>query len=64
MKEVLSRLKAYIDAHPDVRDDPNIWIEGMGWDQTKWSGAQFPSAVRLRIISRELCDWFEDVNLG
>ncbi|KIM90063.1 hypothetical protein PILCRDRAFT_2295 [Piloderma croceum F 1598] len=42
--EVISRLKSYIEAHPDIRDDSSRWIEGMGWDQTKWPGAQFPTA--------------------
>jgi len=42
--EVISRLIHYIKVHPDVREDPNRWIEGMGWDQTKWHGAQFPTA--------------------
>jgi hypothetical protein len=49
VKEVISHLKAYIEAHPDVSDDTNRWIEGMGWDQTKWPGAQFPTAVRFRL---------------
>jgi hypothetical protein len=51
VKEVVSRLKAYIEAHPDVRDDSNRWVEGMGWDQTKWPGAQFPTAVRSSVTS-------------
>ncbi|KAF7971972.1 hypothetical protein HWV62_19371 [Athelia sp. TMB] len=42
--EVISRLKTFLEKHPDVRDDSSRWIEGMGWDQTKWAGAQFPTA--------------------
>ncbi|KAG0707174.1 amidohydrolase family-domain-containing protein [Suillus ampliporus] len=42
--EVLSRLKAYVLSHPDILRDPTRWIEGMGWDQNKWPGAQYPHA--------------------
>ncbi|KAF7375864.1 Amidohydrolase 3 [Mycena sanguinolenta] len=47
VQEVIDRIKAYILAHPDVHADPNRWIEGMGWDQTKWPGAEFPTAADL-----------------
>ncbi|KAF5314329.1 hypothetical protein D9619_011773 [Psilocybe cf. subviscida] len=47
VQEVIERIKAYLDAHPDVKDDKTRWIEGMGWDQSKWSGAQFPTAADL-----------------
>lgn len=43
--EVINHLKVYLEQHPDIRDDSSRWIEGMGWDQTKWPGAQFPTAV-------------------
>ncbi|KIY69253.1 hypothetical protein CYLTODRAFT_394012 [Cylindrobasidium torrendii FP15055 ss-10] len=43
--EVLELLKAYVRAHPDIESDHTRWIEGLGWDQTKWPGAQFPSAA-------------------
>ncbi|KAG1810276.1 amidohydrolase family-domain-containing protein [Suillus plorans] len=42
--DVLSHLKAYVIAHPDILGDPTRWIEGMGWDQNKWRGAQYPHA--------------------
>lgn len=45
LTEVIDRLKSYLENHPDIRDDTSRWIEGMGWDQTKWPGAQFPTAV-------------------
>ena len=45
--DVVERVKAYILSHPDVHNDTTQWIEGWGWDQTKWSKAQFPIAVRL-----------------
>ncbi|KAJ7039089.1 amidohydrolase family-domain-containing protein [Mycena alexandri] len=47
VQEVVDRIKAYIIAHPDVHADPSRWIEGMGWDQTKWPGAEFPTAADL-----------------
>ncbi|KAG2125151.1 amidohydrolase family-domain-containing protein [Suillus clintonianus] len=42
--EVLSYLKAYVISNPDILGDPTRFIEGMGWDQNKWLGAQYPHA--------------------
>ncbi|CAK5282431.1 unnamed protein product [Mycena citricolor] len=47
VEEVVDRIKTYINAHPEVKEDKTRWIEGMGWDQTKWAGASFPSAADL-----------------
>ncbi|KAG5646172.1 hypothetical protein DXG03_004225 [Asterophora parasitica] len=47
VEDVIQRVKDYILAHPDVMNDKTRWIEGMGWDQTKWAGAQFPTAADL-----------------
>ncbi|KAF7321560.1 Amidohydrolase 3 [Mycena kentingensis (nom. inval.)] len=47
IEEVVDRVRAYILAHPTVRDDRELWIEGMGWDQTKWAGGEFPTAEDL-----------------
>jgi hypothetical protein len=55
VQEVIDRIKAYIVAHPDVKADPSRWIEGMGWDQTKWPGAKFPTAVRRRPLQNYAC---------
>jgi predicted amidohydrolase YtcJ len=49
--DVIDRIKQYILDSPDIRDDKTKWIAGMGWDQTKWPGAQFPSAVSLWVTS-------------
>ncbi|KAF7315179.1 Amidohydrolase 3 [Mycena indigotica] len=46
IEEVVERIKAYIVAHPKVHQDPNRWIEGMGWDQNRW-GSTFPTAEDL-----------------
>jgi len=45
--EVIDRVKSYLVSHPDVNNDTTRWIEGMGWDQTKWLGEGFPTAVRV-----------------
>ncbi|KAJ7647632.1 amidohydrolase family-domain-containing protein [Roridomyces roridus] len=45
--EVVERIKSYILQHPDVHANTSRWIEGLGWDQTKWPGAQFPTAADL-----------------
>ncbi|KAL0952329.1 hypothetical protein HGRIS_006609 [Hohenbuehelia grisea] len=47
IQEVVDRIKQYIVSHPDIHKNTSAWIEGMGWDQTKWPGAQFPTASDL-----------------
>jgi hypothetical protein len=44
--EVIDRIKSYLVSHPEVNNDTTRWIEGMGWDQTKWPGESFPTAAR------------------
>ncbi|KAF8903036.1 amidohydrolase family-domain-containing protein [Mucidula mucida] len=41
--DVINLLVSYLHAHPEIKIDPTRWIEGLGWDQTKWPGAQFPT---------------------
>lgn len=48
--EVLSRIKGYLRSHPEVADDPTIFIQGMGWDQNRWVSKQFPTAVGFLVI--------------
>ncbi|THH17484.1 hypothetical protein EW146_g3337 [Bondarzewia mesenterica] len=43
-KDVIAKIKQYILTHPDVQNDSSRWIQGMGWDQTKWPIARFPTA--------------------
>ncbi|KAI5118629.1 hypothetical protein M0805_006996 [Coniferiporia weirii] len=46
VSEVIEKVKSYVIARPDVLKDKSIWIQGMGWDQTKWEGdAGFPTAA-------------------
>ncbi|KAI0920404.1 hypothetical protein AcW1_002156 [Taiwanofungus camphoratus] len=49
LEDVLDRVEAYIKAHPDVHADHDRWIEGYGWDQTRWNGWRggFPTAADL-----------------
>ncbi|KAF9460436.1 amidohydrolase family-domain-containing protein [Collybia nuda] len=49
IQDVIQRIKEYILAHPEIQNDKSRWIEGMGWDQTKWSGAEFPTAADLDL---------------
>lgn len=49
--DVVQRIKEYILAHPEIENDKSRWIEGMGWDQTKWLGAEFPTAVCIRMTT-------------
>lgn len=40
--EVVQRLRAHATDLPE-----GAWLRGRGWDQTRWPGAQFPSAADL-----------------
>ncbi|KAH9056815.1 amidohydrolase 3, partial [Lactarius vividus] len=63
--DVLLRIKQYLLSHPDILHDPTRWILGSGWDQTGWSGGQFPTAddldreplLRGRSIVLARIDW-------
>lgn len=46
-KEVLEKAKAYHQKYPDR------WIEGRGWDHTKWSDKQFPTNDQLNKLFPE-----------
>lgn len=45
------RVKTFILSHPDVHLNKTRWVEGMGWDQTRWAGSQFPTAVSTVVCS-------------
>jgi predicted amidohydrolase YtcJ len=47
IEEVIQRVEQYILARSDVLNDKDAWIQGMGWDQTRWEGEQFPTAEDL-----------------
>lgn len=50
LQECVSRIEAFIEAQPLLRDDPDRWIEGNGWDQTRWNdtdGHSFPTSSDL-----------------
>lgn len=47
--DVLDTIEEYVRAHPEVSNpESTLWVQGMGWDQTRWFGWRggFPSAVR------------------
>ncbi|KAF7420821.1 hypothetical protein PC9H_011339 [Pleurotus ostreatus] len=46
-QDVVARIQKYIDSRPDVHKNTSTWIQGMGWDQTRWPGAQFPTSDDL-----------------
>ncbi|KAF9004323.1 amidohydrolase 3 [Cyathus striatus] len=63
-EEVVQRVKSYVLSHPEVQSNHSEWIEGMGWDQTRWPGEKFPTAadfdrepiLRNRLISLSRVD--------
>lgn len=50
IQEVIRRVVQHIEALPnDKRNDYDRIIEGLGFDQTKWPGKQFPTAADLDV---------------
>ncbi|KAI0341229.1 hypothetical protein BDW22DRAFT_1359484 [Trametopsis cervina] len=49
LEDILDIIEAYVDEHPEVHEEPPTWVQGMGWDQTRWNGwsGQFPTAAHL-----------------
>lgn len=48
--ETVERVKAYILADPDILDDKTKFVEGWGWDHTKWLLEEWPTYVRLASL--------------
>ncbi|CAL1698062.1 unnamed protein product [Somion occarium] len=49
LTDILETLEDYVRSHREVSDNPDQWIQGMGWDQTRWSNWRggFPTAADL-----------------
>lgn len=46
--EVVERIEAYVRSRPEILADEDMWIEGLGWDQTLWAPPAFPTAADLK----------------
>ena len=42
-------MKAYILADPDILNDKTKYVEGWGWDHTKWLLEEWPTYVRSSL---------------
>lgn len=65
--EVVQRIADYITADPVLLQNTTKFILGVGWDQTKWPGGEFPTAVSspsyLLSASLLLClNWVGEEN--
>ena len=47
--ETVARVRAYILADPDIVNDKTKFVEGWGWDHTKWLLEEWPTYVRPPI---------------
>ena len=52
--ETVERVKAYILADPDILDDKTKFVEGWGWDHTKWLLEEWPNYVWLTSESASI----------
>ncbi|KAI0656518.1 amidohydrolase family-domain-containing protein [Cubamyces menziesii] len=41
--ETVGRVRAYIEADPDILEDKTKYVEGWGWDHTKWLLEEWPT---------------------
>ncbi|GAB2577214.1 amidohydrolase [Spirosoma areae] len=45
--DVIERLKAFRQKHPDRDGKPALWLLGRGWDQNDWADKAFPTKEKL-----------------
>lgn len=45
IREIIKRLEQYVESRADLLENESKWVEGLGWDQTKWDPAVFPTAA-------------------
>ncbi|VDC03608.1 unnamed protein product [Peniophora sp. CBMAI 1063] len=46
-EEAVAAVRAFILSDEDIRQDPDKYVQGWGWDHTKWPEASFPLAAHL-----------------
>ena len=46
LADMLSRIRSYVATAP-----PGVWIQGSGWDHTKWRSATLPSRAALDSVT-------------
>jgi hypothetical protein len=46
MKDATALVRRFILSDEDIKQDPLKFVEGWGWDHTKWVEQEFPNAVR------------------
>ncbi|SDA05261.1 BZ3501_MvSof-1269-A2-R1_Chr12-1g03245 [Microbotryum saponariae] len=47
VQDVIERIATFIEKDDDLRKDHSRFILGLGWDQTKWPGGEFPTSDDL-----------------
>lgn len=52
--EAVGHVSNYIKADPTIYHNISYFIEGWGWDHTKWTAVQWPTAVGSVSDPREL----------
>ncbi|KZV76297.1 amidohydrolase 3 [Peniophora sp. CONT] len=46
-EEAVAAVRAFILSDEDIRQNPDKFVQGWGWDHTKWPESQFPFAAHL-----------------
>lgn len=57
LEETLDKVKEYAEANPDLE-----WIQGRGWNQTRWPENEFPTAQDLDEIVSDRPVWLSRVD--
>lgn len=57
IKEALDRVKSYAEKYPNLK-----WIEGRGWNHTRWKEGRFPTAAELDSVVGDRPVWLSRVD--
>ena len=61
--ETVARVRDFILANPDVRNDTSKYIIGGGWDHTIWPASNLPMTVRVipLLLAFVMHMWFRQI---
>ncbi|KAI0818459.1 amidohydrolase family-domain-containing protein [Trametes gibbosa] len=51
--ETVARVRAYIEADPEILEDKTKFVEGWGWDHTKWLLEEWPTSACINALDAD-----------